>query len=360
MITDCRAVTPFFDKLRNLAAAGKTISCGCRGTTVLQTINQHFNMKNSFILFLFVALAFSGCRKQVSNYERPDFDPQPTLNAVLQEDQPVWAQVTFAQGLDSVRPSACTDAEVLFYVDGQFAERLQHVGDGLYVGETLAEALHEYACKVVVPGFDTLFAQTEMPEKPVVTGVEIMENATVDDEGRPCPAFLVTFRTDPNRNLYYCSNIYASFINYYFDAETHAHQGYSTEEGTMSASINTDDPVLLNEGSDHLLFSNAIITDTTYTMKVNAWFSSHGWGGPHTGGIIERTGEVVVRMHGLSESAYHYMKSQDVFEEPDACTNLFLGVVTPLNLYSNVENGLGVFAAIAPMTCDTVFINPKN
>ena len=317
-------------------------------------------MKNSFILFLFVALAFSGCRKQVSNYERPDFDPQPTLNAVLQEDQPVWAQVTFAQGLDSVRPSACTDAEVLFYVDGQFAERLQHVGDGLYVGETLAEALHEYACKVVVPGFDTLFAQTEMPEKPVVSSVEIMENATVDDEGRPCPAFLVTFRTDPNRNLYYCSNIYASFINYYFDAETHAHQGYSTEEGTMSASINTDDPVLLNEGSDHLLFSNAIITDTTYTMKVNAWFSSHGWGGPHTGGIIERTGEVVVRMHGLSESAYHYMKSQDVFEEPDAYTNLFLGVVTPLNLYSNVENGLGVFAAIAPMTCDTIFINPEN
>ena len=315
-------------------------------------------MKHNIILFLFAVIAFSGCRKQVSNYERPDFDPQPTLNAVLKEDQPVWAQVTFAQGLDSVRPSACTDAEVLFYVDGQFAERLQHVGDGLYVGETLAEALHEYACKVVVPGFDTLFAQTEMPEKPVVSSVEIMENATVDDEGRPCPAFLVTFRTDPNRNLYYCSNIYASFINYYFDAETHAHQGYSTEEGTMSASINTDDPVLLNEGSDHLLFSNAIITDTTSTLKVNAWFSSHGWGGPHTGGIIERTGEVVVRMHGLSESAYHYMKSQDVFEEPDAYTNLFLGVVTPLNLYSNVENGRGVFAAIAPMTCDTIFINP--
>jgi hypothetical protein len=315
-------------------------------------------MKHNIILFLFAVIAFSGCRKQVSDYERPDFDPQPTLNAVLQEDQPVWAQVTFAQGLDSVRPSACTDAEVLFYVDGQFAERLLHVGDGLYVGETPAEALHEYACKVVVPGFDTLFAQTEMPEKPVVTGVEIMENATVDDEGRPCPAFLVTFRTDPNRNLYYSSNIYASFKNNYYDAQYHSYLGHSTESGTMSASINTDDPVLLNEGSDRLLFSNAIITDTTYTMKVNAWFSNHGWGGQHTGGVIERSGEVVVRLHGLSESAYHYMKSQDAFDEPDAYTNLFLGVVTPLNLYSNVENGRGVFAAIAPMTCDTIFIHP--
>ena len=161
-------------------------------------------MKNSFILFLFVALAFSSCRKQVSDYVRPDFDPQPTLNAVLQEDQPVWALVSFARCLDSVHPAPCTNAEVLLYVDGQFVEQLQHEGDGLYVGETAAEALHEYACKVVVPGFDTLFAQTKMPEKPVVTGVEIMDNATVDDEGRPCPAILVTVqqRNHQRHHLY--------------------------------------------------------------------------------------------------------------------------------------------------------------
>ncbi|MBO7618279.1 MAG: DUF4249 family protein, partial [Bacteroidales bacterium] len=139
-------------------------------------------MKNTFIHFLLFALALSGCRKQVSDYERPDFDPQPTLNAVLQEGQPVWAQVSFARCLDSVHPAPCTDAEVLLYVDGQFAEKLQHSGNGLYIGETSTEALHEYACKVVIPGYDTLFAQTEMPEKPVVTHVEIMENATVDEE----------------------------------------------------------------------------------------------------------------------------------------------------------------------------------
>ena len=343
-----------------MAAVENTISSGCRITTDSPTNNNNniLFMKNKFIFLFLAVLTLTGCRKQVSNYDQPDFDPQPTLNAVLQEDQPVWAHISFAQGLDSVHPAPCTNAEVLLYVDGQFAERLQHESDGLYVGEITAEALHEYVCKVVIPGYDTLFAQTEMPEKPVVIGVEIMENATVDDDGRPCPAFMVTFRTDPNRNLYYSSNIYADFLNEYYDAETHAYLGYSTESGTMSASINTDDPVLLNEGSDKLLFSNAIITDTTYTMKVNAWFSSHGWGGQHTGGIIERTGEVVIRMHGLSESAYHYMKSQNAFEEPDAYTNLFLGVIAPLNLYSNVENGRGVFAAIAPMTCDTIFINP--
>lgn len=318
-------------------------------------------MKKTTILFLFAAFALSGCRKEIKNYEYPDFDPQPSLNAVLQHGEPVWAQVTLAQCLDSVHPAPCTDAEVLLYVDGQFAERLHHEGDGLYVGETTAEALHEYACKVIIPGFDTLFAQTEMPEKPVVTNVEIMENATVDDEGNPCPAFMITFRTDPNQNLYYASNIYAAFLNEYYDIETHAYMGHSSESGTMTASINTDDPVLLNEGSDRLLFSNEIITDTTYTLKVNAWFSSHGWGGQHSGGVMERWGEVVVRLHGLSESGYRYLKSKkEAYEELDAYTNLFLGTINPTNLYGNVENGRGVFAAIAPMTCDTIFINPEN
>ena len=315
-------------------------------------------MKHNILFFLFAALALTGCRKQVSDYDRPDFNPQPTLNAVLQENQPVWAQVTFAQGLDSVHPSACENAEVLLYVDGQFAEKLQHEGDGLYVGETTAEALHEYACKVVIPGYDTLFAQTEMPEKPVVTGVDVMENATVDEEGNACPAIMVTFKTDPNKRLYYNTNIYTKFIDYYI--QNGVITGYSTQSGSITTSSNnTDDPVLLNEGSGLLLFSNEIIADTTYTLKVNALFTSHGWGGNHSGNMV-KTGVVVVRMHGLSESAYQYMKSQNAFDEPDAYTNLFLGVVTPLNLYSNVEHGRGVFAAIAPMTCDTLFYNPKN
>lgn len=318
-------------------------------------------MKNTFILLFLTTVTLVGCRKQVSNYERPDFDPQPTLIAILQEGQPVWVQVSLAQCLDSVHPSLCTDAEVLLYVDGQFAEKLQHCGDGIYRGETNAEALHRYACKVIIPGYDTLFAQTQMPEKPVVTHVKIMENATMDEEGNACPAIMISFNTNPNKNLFYQSSIDAAFFSYFY----HNGQVYNSTgaKGTMYTSINTDDPVLLNEGSDQLLFSNEIITDTNYTLKVNASFNSHShssYGNSAEYDSIVRKGYVVVSMSGISESCYHYRKSQEAYQAPDAYTNLFLGIITPLNLYSNVEHGRGVFAAIAPMTCDTLFYNPKN
>lgn len=315
-------------------------------------------MKKAIILVFLAALALSSCRKQVPDYEYPDFDPEPTLNAVLKNGEQIQVYLSMAQRLDSIHPSPCTNAEVLLYRDGIFVEQLAHHGDGRYKGATVAEALHEYSCKVVIPGYDTLYAHTKVPESPVVTDVNIIENATLDEEGNSCPAIMITFKTDPNRRLFYQSSIDAAFFYYYY----YNGQIYNSTgtKGTMNSSINADDPVLLNEGSGSLLFSNEIIADTTYSLKVNASFNSHSYmssGNAVAFDSIVRKGYVVVSMSGIAESCYQYRKSQEAYQAPDAYTNLFLGTITPLNLYDNVENGRGVFTAIAPMTCDTVFLH---
>lgn len=314
-------------------------------------------MRRLFLLVVALSV-FYGCRKQVQDYEYPEFDSEPTLNAVLKKGERVEVYLSMAQRLDSVHPAPCTDGEVLLYKDGVFLEQLTHQGDGHYEGSTVAEALHEYGCKVVIPGYDTLYAHTEVPKQPEVTDINIIENATLDEEGNACPAIMITFKTDPGQRLFYQSSIDAAFFLYYY----YNGQIYNTTgaKGTMNGSINADDPVLLNEGSDLLLFSNEIINDTTYTLKVNTSFNSHSYsssGNAVTFDSIVRSGYVVVSMSGIAESCYNYRKSQEAYQVLDAYTNLFLGTITPLNLYNNVENGRGVFTAIAPMTCDTVFLH---
>lgn len=304
-----------------------------------------------------VALVLASCRKQVPGYEYPDFDPEPTMNAVLINGEPIQVYLSMAQRLDSVHSTPCSDAEVLLYKDGEFVEQLAHHGEGRYKGSTVAETLHEYRCKVVIPGYDTLYAYTEVPMRPVVKDVNIIENATLDEEGNACPAIMITFKNDPDKQLYYQLSIDAAFFYYYY----YLGMIYNSTgtRGSMNHSINTDDPVLLNEGSDLLLFSNEIISDTTYTLKVNASFNSHSYsssGQAVTFDSIVRRGYVVVSMSGIAESCYQYRKSQEAFQAPDAYSNLFLGTITPLNLYCNVENGRGLFTAIAPVTCDTVFL----
>lgn len=318
----------------------------------MHSLKKQKQMRYILLTLTLVLFLILGCRKQVLDFEYADFEAEPTLNAILVEGQPIRVHVSLAQRLDSIHASVCQDADVFLYEDDTLIEKL-HYEDGFYIGETIAKAHHNYGCKVSLPDFDTLFAQTEVPDKPVVTNIGIMENATIDEDGRPCPAILLTFNTDPEQHLYYTSNIDAGFINYHvIDGDT---TGFSTETGNINHSINVDDPVLLNEGSGNLVFSNDIITTNTYTLKINSSFSGHGWGGSHFGGVITRSGYLVVRMHGISESCFQYLKSKNSIEELDGYENPFIGTIIPANPYGNVENGRGVFGAVAPMTMDTVF-----
>lgn len=313
-------------------------------------------MRRSLFILVILALLFDSCRKQITDFECPAFDPVPVLNAVLVEGGLVKMHLSFAQSLDSIHPAYCDKAEVMLYEDGKLTECLQYDGDGFYRGETRVKSNHEYACKVVIPDHDTLFARTFAPARPIVKDLEVLENATVNEEGQSFPAILVTFKNDLSKELYFTVNLDAFFRTDYESGS------YSTMNGTIYSSINTDDPVLLNEGSEILLFSNEIISDSIYKLKINASFSSYSSfdTGDSNGSIVSKSGYVVLRMLGLSESCYQYMKSQAAFVEPDAYTNLFLGTVAPLNTYSNVKNGMGVFAAIAPVTLDTLYFHSKN
>lgn len=312
-------------------------------------------MKKYLILFLAV-LSLVSCRKQVAGYESPTFEAKPVLNSVLTLGEPVWAQVSLAQGLDSVHIYFCKDAEVLLFVNGEFAERLRYDSERqLYVGATVAECGKQYTCKVGINGFDTVEASTTIPPIPVLKDVEILAGAYVNNEGESLPAFLLTFATDPSRELYYDTQI---------DAEMHYCDGIKSVDymGHMNFSPDTDDPVLLNEGSEYLVFSNNIINQNEYTLKVNPFFNSMSscWYGNYDEEIVEPLhGKLVVHMDGLSESLYNYMKSYYTYIEHDAHDNLFLGVTTPFNHYSNVENGYGIFGARACYVSDTVHYNEE-
>lgn len=313
-------------------------------------------MKRRLLVLLLVLAAFASCRKQVADFEYPDFEATPTLNAILAEGKPVWAQVSLTQRLDSIHPAICSDAEVLLFVDGQFAERLQFdAGTQLYHGQTRPECGRQYGCKVIVPGHDTLSAFTVMPERPIYKSLEIIENAIVNDEGEACPAFLLTFKADPMQRLYYQASIWTDLAS----CDGKCRYSY---HGTMHSSYNADDPVLMNEGSEMLVFSNELIHDSIYTMKINGYFTNQSWsyGGNMESEIEPLHGKIVVHMEGLCESYYRYLKSYYSHFEIDGYSNLFIGTIAPVNHYGNVDNGLGIFGGCASFTSDTIFYNMEG
>ena len=310
-------------------------------------------MKKHLIIFL-TALSLVSCRKQVADYETPEFEAKPILNAILTAGEPVWAQVSLAQGLNSVHTALCHDADVLFFVDGEYAEKLYYDwGTGLYKGNTIAECGKRYSCKVAVAGHDTLCASTNMPDIPRIKEVEIYEygGITYDNESRPL--FFVTFATDPTMLLYYQINIAGVLWQ--------CNGWYSVRySGVVTESHTNDDAVLLDSGTDYLIFNNSIISDTSYRMKINGEFNQIFMNLAEEQPVAEPLhGKIVVHMDGLSESLYKYLKSYYSYVENDAHDNLFLGVTTPFNYYSNVENGYGIFGARACYVSDTINYNEE-
>lgn len=67
--------------------------------------------------------------------------------------------------------------------------------------------------------------------------------------------------------------------------------------------------------------------------------------------------KIVIHFNGISESLYQYLKSYYTYVDLDGYENLFLGTITPINLYGNVENGLGIFGACACFESDTIYYN---
>lgn len=307
-----------------------------------------------YLIFLFAVSLFVSCRKQVLNYNAPAFEAKPVLNAILTAGEPVWAQVSLAQALDSAHAIIFSDADVQLLVNGQFVEKLHYdSGRELYVGTTVAECGKQYTCKVGIDGFAPMEANTTIPPVPVLKDVDILGNAYVNGEGESLPAFLLTFATDPSCGLYYGIQI---------DAEMSYCDGIKSVRymGQMNFSPDTDDPVLLNEGYEYLVFSNTIICQDEYTLKVNPYFNMVGscWSSSYDEESVEPLhGKLVVHMDGLSESLYNYLKSYYTYTEHGAHDNLFLGVTTPFNYYSNVENGYGIFGARSCFVSDTIYYN---
>jgi hypothetical protein len=285
------------------------------------------------LVLIFISLA--SCKKPVSNHEYPFFEATPTFNAFLVEGDSVKVSLSMAQSPDSASSQVCKDAEMLLFVDDVLVGHLVFDSESeFYCSDLIAESGKKYSFKAVMAGYDTLSASVEIPLKPEITDVDLLELAGINEDGEAYPSLLVSFKTDPRQELYYRIIVKAVFRIF---GEVHVN--------TIISSDYVDDPVLLHEGMDILVFSNEIIDDTVYTIKINEAYNKTFF-----------SDKLVVCLQSISKDYYQYLKSYALYQQSiEATEDISLGVVQPFNLFGNVENGLGVLGGCAAMEYDTVY-----
>ena len=195
-------------------------------------------------------------------------------------------------------------------------------------------------------------AQTFTPKIQIWSVKDFQFNFATDSEGDDLSAVEITFHDDPLRENFYGVRIIS-------------HHKFIGSERLHSELLGLDskDPVIQNEGislyaTQNLVFSDVLLSDGPYHLSIDFGYGpSFGYNPP-----FYSQSYLVVEFYTLSESLYQYIKSylvHDFNQEPFNGYELinFFESNEPVNLYSNIEGGLGVFGAFT-VTRDTIYVNP--
>ncbi|MDL2241204.1 DUF4249 domain-containing protein [Bacteroidales bacterium OttesenSCG-928-K03] len=298
-----------------------------------QDKKQFITSKLFYLLVIFLLASIFSCKKMVTD-DLPFIEPVPVVNALLVNDKPINFHVSFAKLPDN-KSNICKNAEVKLFVDDVFAELVAFDESmQLYPTNTIAKAGKKYSCEVYIPGYDSLFAETSIPQPANIYDMEYILVAGFDDEGRSYPAIRFTFDTDPDKMMYYQAVLpRGEDYEYYL--------------------YNPIDPVINNEGTDFPIFSNEIIKTNSYRMELSFYTGSHSeW--------ITYNPAVALQFKSASEEFYKYIKQLYLYKEydknmGDMINNILVGTMYTPNMYSNVIGGYGIFAGLSVTVCDTIY-----
>jgi hypothetical protein len=287
-----------------------------------------------FLVFLFTLLLLSSCRKLVQS-DFPDFKQVPTVNSFLKADSLLKVHISLASKLDTNELQGLENAQVKLYVNDVFKELLTSTRNGVFTSTTFVEPLKKYECKVDIPGYETVSCINSIPKPSHLRDINHISVAGKDQEGMTYPAVKFTFSNNPAEKLYYEARI--RLIE------------YGSEQ--IPDMYNIVDPVLLNEGLPLSVFSNEIITDTAYTMTINYITGSAGSsnGGPITTTLYP----FILEVRSVSYDYYQFARQKYLYDT-GRFPEFGLSSNQAFQLYSNVQNGYGIFAGYSSVISDTI------
>ena len=287
-------------------------------------------------------LLLQGCLKLVSD-EFPHFPEKPTVNAFLRAGDSLQVNLTFATTIDTSDIKVVDNAKIELYVDNQFVQELKYINNGNYKSTTIVEPGKEYKCIIIVPGSDTIKCRQLVPDITPVLKVEYIDSAGFDEESNVYYAFKLTFPNDKTKDNYF----EIDHKNIIEKSDDNTPVTYSSKY-----MVAVEDPVFLNEGINRSIFSDELLQDPTYTIHYN-FYRSYNRIMINDGVRTKNAYPEYIEFRSVSEDYYRYIKQLELYNQ--GRYSGFEGTLTAFPLYSNIENGYGIFAAYTYALTDTIY-----
>ena len=248
-------------------------------------------------------------------------------------------------------PPTLEGVEVLLYVNGVLKERMQEVAlpEGSYSGD-----YYSYISDVIADtgdiveliakkdGYQDVSSSTVVPPKAVIISVDSV--SIVDQNYSDAMRVFIKFKDiEPDKRNYYRlvveslpdeNRSYHESVRFNYEKDIAMNSGYEDS--------GTGELVGLGKAENvYHIFDDEIFNGGEYVLNIS-FIPQYSHKVVIDGTVLsEYTSKYCFRLVTLSEESYRYLKSMTDYENGED-TNIF---VEPDMIFSNVINGLGIFAA---------------
>jgi len=292
------------------------------------------NKLQLFSILLICTLFFS-CHNLVED-EFDNYEQLPVMNGLFQADSIFKVQISLTANLTDSTPAFAPNAQVVIKSNESGSDTLIYIENGWYVSPKVVKAGESYTCKVNIPGFPQMSAQTTVPEPTVIDSVVFTDLASRGEEGEKISSVEFNISNNLSKKLFWQVQLISEGFKTDYDFENNKWIEYYGIENETIYMLAGQDTILLNEANPLTLFSNKLMKKNTYKVKFYINENYTHLNSDQTPYILLRT---------VDESYYKYLKQYYIYE---SAGNTDIGKAPQkYPLYSNVTNGLGVFAGFS-------------
>ncbi|MFO7659169.1 MAG: DUF4249 domain-containing protein [Bacteroidales bacterium] len=287
------------------------------------------------IYYLLLILIYSSCQKELS-IPLPEHQQKLTCNSLFTKDS-IFLYLTQSQLIyDKLNHTNISDASILFKSGNELLTHIDFSSEGYYKSGIKLSENTNYTLEITTNGYNLVFSNDYLPELVKIDSLIFFPKVGMDEEGDEYSEVIIYF-TDP----IYIKNYYEISVYYLFS------DPYSGRLAYRQGGINSNDLVVMNEGDDDFFYSNIVLSDDffngeKYQLKCNISYN-------------ENHPVYYLHLRSISENYYKYKKSlMRHFANQEG--DVWSGSGNPVELYSNIEGGYGIFAGYQE-DVDTIYAN---
>ncbi|VAW16127.1 hypothetical protein MNBD_BACTEROID03-1288 [hydrothermal vent metagenome] len=299
-------------------------------------------MKKLFLILVFFTSI--SCFKEVA-IDIPRHEPLPVVNSIFFSDSKIALTLGKTQPILENGNVTIENGLIKLYEDEMLKDTMYLVGSS-FSSSIIAKAGKSYKVEIETPDFSTLYSKDRLPNYPRLSFLNYKDSVYIGEEGDLFSQASITIDDEPDYDNFY-------ELIMFMKAETED-DIYNSNIGYLLYDSVNNDIVFQNEGllnyyPYNLLFSDELFDGKKQTLRINFTMSNTGFIGAHKNDVVN----LIMHLRHVSKNYYEYNKTLTLHYE-NQFGDIWDGVGEPVPMFTNIENGYGIFAGYSEVT-DTIY-----